>query len=124
MCAIRLAGCSPSDLIEHEAEEARDEAEGVRVAYVAATRARDLLVVPAVGDEEREGWIEPLNAAIYPPETRRSRRRRRGALIQDEGLGADPAKRSASPETVSPGLHVCKGTTPNGPEYSLVSWVR
>ena len=31
-------------------EVARDEAEGVRVAYVAATRARDLLVVCAVGD--------------------------------------------------------------------------
>ena len=32
----------------------RDAAEGVRVAYVAATRARDLLVVPAVGDEPFE----------------------------------------------------------------------
>ena len=30
---------------------ARDRAEGVRVAYVAATRARDLLVIPAVGDD-------------------------------------------------------------------------
>ena len=67
MCAIRIAGCSPLDLIQHEPEElARDEAEGVRLAYVAATRARDLLVVPAVGDEEREGWIEPMNRAIYP----------------------------------------------------------
>ena len=72
-CAIRIAGCSPFDLIQHEPEElARDEAEGVRLAYVAATRARDLLVVPAVGDEAREGWIDPINRAIYPPnETRR-----------------------------------------------------
>ena len=31
--------------------------EALRVLYVAATRARDLLVVPAVGDEEREGWL-------------------------------------------------------------------
>ena len=54
VCAIRLAGCSPIDLLQHEADELqRDEAEGVRIAYVAATRARDLLVVPAVGDEER-----------------------------------------------------------------------
>ncbi|HEY0284023.1 MAG TPA: UvrD-helicase domain-containing protein, partial [Vicinamibacterales bacterium] len=67
-CAVRIAGCSPFDLIQHEPEElARDEAEGVRVAYVAATRARDLLVVPAVGDEEREGWIDPISRAIYPP---------------------------------------------------------
>src|SRR4030095_8457739 len=54
VCAIRLAGCSPHDLVQHEPEELqREDAEGVRVAYVAATRARDLLVVPAVGDEER-----------------------------------------------------------------------
>ena len=50
-CAVSLAGWAPADLRDHEAEEvARDEAEGVRVAYVAATRARDLLVIPAVGD--------------------------------------------------------------------------
>ncbi|RPH57311.1 MAG: ATP-dependent deoxyribonuclease subunit A, partial [Acidobacteria bacterium] len=68
VCAIRLAGCSPFDLVQHEPDELqRDRAEGVRVAYVAATRARDLLVIPAVGDEEREGWIEPMNRAIYPP---------------------------------------------------------
>ncbi len=55
-------------------EVLRDEAEGVRVAYVAATRARDLLVVPVVGDVEWDaGWISPLNAAVYPPmDARRS----------------------------------------------------
>ena len=37
-------------------------------AYVAATRARDLLVVPAIGDEPWEGgWLDPLNRALYPP---------------------------------------------------------
>src|SRR6185436_1509646 len=52
LCALRLGGWQPWDLIEHEADElSRDRAEGVRVAYVAATRARDLLVVPAVGDD-------------------------------------------------------------------------
>ena len=53
---------------EHEPQEsARERAEGVRVAYVAATRARDLLVVPAVGDEPfPRGWLSPLNKAIYP----------------------------------------------------------
>jgi hypothetical protein len=54
-------------LIDHEQEEhERDIAEGVRVAYVAATRARDLLVMPAVGDIPRDGWLSPLNKAIYP----------------------------------------------------------
>ena len=51
LCAMPLVGCSPSDLLDHADEECRrDEAEGVRLAYVAATRARDVLVVPAIGD--------------------------------------------------------------------------
>ena len=34
--------------------------------------ARDLLVVPAVGDEPWDGgWFEPLNHALYPPLTSR-----------------------------------------------------
>ena len=95
-CAIRIAGCSPFDLIQHEPEElARDGAEGVRLAYVAATRARDLLVVPAVGDEAREGWIDPINRAIYPPdETRRAAGRCAGmSCVQIEGLGSDASQR-------------------------------
>ena len=69
LCAIPLAGLSPLDLVENNDRELRrDEAEGVRLAYVAATRARDLLVVPAVGDGPFEnGWIRPLNRALYPP---------------------------------------------------------
>ena len=67
LCATRLLRCAPWELIENEAEEKeRERAEGVRVAYVAATRARDLLVVPVVGDEERDGWLAPLNKALYP----------------------------------------------------------
>ena len=69
LCAMRIGGWSPLDLQEHNAQEARrDEAEGVRLAYVAATRARDVLVVPAVGDGPFDkGWIRPLNRALYPP---------------------------------------------------------
>ena len=67
LCATRLLRCAPLELSEHEPEESeRESAEGVRVAYVAATRARDLLVVPAIGDEPFEGWLSPLNKAIYP----------------------------------------------------------
>ena len=67
LCATRLLRCAPRELLENESREfARERAEGVRVAYVAATRARDLLVVPAVGDEPFDGWLSPLNKAIYP----------------------------------------------------------
>ncbi len=71
LCAMRLLGLSPQELIEaKEIEDRREEAEGVRVAYVAATRARDLLVVPAVGDAQRKGWVQCLNDAVYPPAER------------------------------------------------------
>jgi len=69
MAATRLLDCAPVELLEHEPEEARrEQAEGVRIAYVAATRARDLLVVPAVGDEEypQGGWLQPFYKALYP----------------------------------------------------------
>lgn len=70
LCVTRLLRCAPKELLDNEPRElAREQAEGVRVCYVAATRARDLLVVPVVGDEPRNGWLEPLNKALYPPRT-------------------------------------------------------
>ena len=66
-----LCGCAPLDLLDAAPLELeREAAEAVRVAYVAATRARDLLVVPAVGDEERSGWLGLLNPVVYPPQSR------------------------------------------------------
>jgi hypothetical protein len=47
-------------------ELCRDQAEAVRVAYVAATRARDLLVAPVCGDEPLEGWLDALKPVLYP----------------------------------------------------------
>ncbi len=69
LCAQKLIGCAPWEVLDHEAEEQReDEAEAIRVAYVAATRARDLLVVAAIGEKEHEGgWLSPLYDALYPP---------------------------------------------------------
>ena len=63
-----LAGCTPRELAEQgEAELARDRHEAVRLAYVAATRARDLLVVPVVADKEIEdSWLDPLLPVVYP----------------------------------------------------------
>lgn len=67
LCAMRLLRCAPQELADHDHEErSREEAEGVRVAYVAATRARDLLVIPALNDGPLNGsWLKPLDKAIY-----------------------------------------------------------
>ena len=109
LCAVRLAGCMPADLIQQGLIELeRDAAEGVRVAYVAATRARDLLVVPAVGDEERDGWIDPLNTAIFPAiNQRRSPAAAPGcpAFRSKDSVLKRPQGDPAGPATVSPGLH-------------------
>jgi ATP-dependent exoDNAse (exonuclease V) beta subunit len=72
LCAQRLLWCAPWELRDAGEEERRaDEEEAVRVAYVAATRARDLLVVAAVGEAEyQEGWLSPLYGALYPPKDR------------------------------------------------------
>jgi ATP-dependent helicase/nuclease subunit A len=72
LCAQRLLWCAPWELLDAAEEEGKaDEEEALRVAYVAATRARDLLVVAAVGEEQREGgWLSPLHDALYPPKDR------------------------------------------------------
>ena len=67
LCAQRLLQLKPLELLEREKVELRHErAEGERVAYVASTRARDLLVVPAIGAKQRDGWLASLGRAVYP----------------------------------------------------------
>jgi ATP-dependent exoDNAse (exonuclease V) beta subunit len=121
LCAIRLSGWSPRELHDHEAEEvARDEAEGVRLAYVAATRARDLLVVPAIGDEPWEGgWLAPLNQALYPPVASRrdaTRGPRCPAFRSKDTVLQRPNNETAGPATLCPGQHGFAGG------YSVVWW--
>jgi ATP-dependent exoDNAse (exonuclease V) beta subunit len=67
LAAVTLSGWTPLDLSEHnDLEIDRDHAEAVRLAYVAATRAEDLLVIPALGDAPFDtGWVSPLSAALY-----------------------------------------------------------
>jgi ATP-dependent helicase/nuclease subunit A len=126
LCAIRIGGWAPVDLIDHNAEEAaRDAAEGVRLAYVAATRARDLLVLPAVGDGPYDkGWLRPLNRALYPPMAQR----------QDPGTapgvpafkGKDtvllrPDGQQPDASTVRPGAYQLRDPEP-GEAYTVVWW--
>jgi ATP-dependent helicase/nuclease subunit A len=122
LCATRLLGAAPWELLEHEQHEhTREVAEGVRVAYVAATRARDLLVVPAVGDEERDGWLGPLNKAIYPA---RGQHRAKAAAAGCPPFAGDrtvlerPTEMLGQPEdSVRPGLH-----TPQAGQHQVVWW--
>ena len=58
----------PSELREH-AEEVKglEREEEIRLTYVAATRAKDLLVVPAVADKKIEDtWTQVLYPSLYP----------------------------------------------------------
>jgi ATP-dependent exoDNAse (exonuclease V) beta subunit len=115
LCALKLGGWAPTDLLVHGYEEAaRDKAEGARLAYVAATRARDVLVVPVVGDEVYEGgWLDPLMPAVYPPES--ARRDPAPAPGCPEFPSRDsvmnrPDGDPAGPRTVAPGLYRFAGT--------------
>ena len=122
LCATRLLGAAPWELLEHEEHErTRELAEGVRVAYVAATRARDLLVVPAVGDEQRDGWLGPLNKAIYPARGQhRAKAAARGcpAFAGDRTVLQRPTEHFGQPEdSVRPGLH-----TPQTGDHQVVWW--
>lgn len=63
----KLLGLEPVEGAAYAEEaEARGKAEGARLLYVAATRARDLLVVPTTGDGPIGGWLTPLEAALRP----------------------------------------------------------
>ena len=120
LCAMKIGGWAPHELFRHEAEEvARDQAEGVRLAYVAATRARDLLVVPVLGDEAWDGgWFSPLNRALYPPmASRRSAGRgpKCPAFKSKDSVLQRPNDETAGPANVSPGQHAFS-------DYAVVWW--
>jgi ATP-dependent helicase/nuclease subunit A len=111
LCALRLAGAAPPDLVAHaEDERARDAEEAVRLLYVAATRARDLLVVPAVGDApEPESWIAPLAPVVYP-EPARSRMPETTTppgcpALEGDCVDARPENAPRPSTSVAPGLH-------------------
>lgn len=105
----QVCGASPVELLEaSDLELKRDRAEAVRVAYVAATRARDLLVVPTCGDEPIEGWFEALNPVLYPVDAaRRNSVPAPGcpAFGEESILDRGPRGRPPLSGSVRPGLH-------------------
>ncbi len=107
--AESLCGCAPRELLDAADEERRrDAAESVRLAYVAATRARDLLVVPVVGDEELEGWVDVLNPVVYPESAgRRDAASAPGCptFAQDSVLERPQSASRGAGASVAPGLH-------------------
>jgi ATP-dependent exoDNAse (exonuclease V) beta subunit len=120
LCAMRLMDCAPVELLGHAVEEvARERSEGVRLAYVAATRARDVLVVPAIGDpgNNEECWVGPMYPALIPSE---NRRRQPWKTVGCPPFGLDtvmgrPEETGFSPLTVQPGLHPFK-------DHQVVWW--
>ena len=104
-----LCGSAPIELLEAADEELqRDQAEAIRVAYVAATRARDLLVVPVCGDQPIEGWLEVLDPMLYPPDDqRRNADPAPGcpAFGEDSVVDRGPGGHPPAMGSVRPGLH-------------------
>jgi ATP-dependent exoDNAse (exonuclease V) beta subunit len=123
LCAMRLAGAAPPDLVDHAHEERqREEEEAVRLLYVAATRARDLLVVPAVGDQPQpESWLAPLDPAVYPPpDTVRMPETRAPEgcpVLAGDCVSERPDDVVQPPLAVTPGLH-----RPQAGTHRVVWW--
>jgi ATP-dependent exoDNAse (exonuclease V) beta subunit len=122
LCVMKLAGCEPIELQEHADEEMQiDKEEAARTLYVAATRARDLLVVCAVGDQPYDGWLGTLSPVIYPSEDSSFK----PETTEPAGcpkFGADnvavrPRKALRPSGSVSPGLH-----RPQAGKHRVVWW--
>jgi len=133
LCAVPLAGCTPLDLQEHgELELARDRAEGIRLAYVASTRARDLLVVPTIGDDPRQAWdsvenwwVRPLYDAVYPTPEQRQKPAEAPAspkFGKDSVLVRPPNLTVDERDTVWPGLHILTDSMSGDNNYGVTWW--
>ena len=111
-----------ADLLDQQADgAAREKAEGVRVAYVAATRARDLLVVPAVGDEPYDGgWVSPLNAQSIRRRRSAAARRRR-ADARRSSRDSVRNGRTANRPPAAPSARACIVGDGDG-EHAVVWW--
>jgi ATP-dependent helicase/nuclease subunit A len=124
LAAMELAGCAPRELQVNQAREhERDVEEAVRLLYVATTRARDLIVVPAVGDDpqESDGWLARLNPVIYPANAERrapvSSHPAGCPEFGDDSVLTRPPKAPGKVKSVAPGLHRAQTG-----EHQIVWW--
>ena len=116
-----LCGSAPIELLEATVEEQqREQDEAIRVAYVAATRARDLLIAPVCGDQPIGGWLDVLDPVLYPPHSARSTSSRAPACPP---FGADSVLDRGRKGQIPPGGPVKPGLhhpIPGGP--TVVWW--
>jgi ATP-dependent helicase/nuclease subunit A len=122
LCAQTITGCAPRELLDHrEEEERRDEEEAMRVLYVASTRARDLIIVPVLGDERHQGWLAKLGPTIYPTvKAARSPLERKAPGCPEfsaQFVGNRPPSVRGNPKGVAPGLH-----SPEVGDHGVVWW--
>ncbi len=88
-----LCGLEPREVRAHrEASMAREREEEDRLLYVAATRARDALVIPAGLGSTISGWLRPLEESLRAPER------------SDGSEGMPPAVWRAAPQRASGGV--------------------
>jgi len=120
----RIAQIAPLALSRNAAAvQQADEEEARRLLYVAATRARDLLVVPSGGDGPFSGWTEPLERALRPARGTRPMSAPGCPPLGEGGLGHDTVLdrpdrvAEAEPDTVAPGLYRFGGT-----DHAVVWW--
>jgi ATP-dependent exoDNAse (exonuclease V) beta subunit len=123
-CVMKLCGSAPPQLQSHAEEEKRCEREeAARILYVAATRARDLLVVTAVGDQQFpvDGWLGALSPAIYPAEAAsfnpESKQPPGCPAFGDDNVVSRPRSAFRPKGSVSPGLHRLEAVP-----HSMVWW--
>jgi ATP-dependent exoDNAse (exonuclease V) beta subunit len=114
LCAQTILNLRPWELLDpaNLVEEQRmNREEGERIAYVAATRARDLLVVSAIGERDRkmldETWLSPLHDALYPRDDRfRKPEPAPGCAFHgDTTVLNRPMEFGGDESSVHPGLH-------------------
>ncbi|HRG96523.1 MAG TPA: UvrD-helicase domain-containing protein [Polyangiaceae bacterium] len=107
--AAPLCGAAPLELSEHRDRVlAQDHEEAVRLLYVATTRARDMLVVPVVGDDPlADSWLSALAPAVYPPRDRRARPNDDKPTPLPFGADSvlDRPEKAWNPRPVRPGWH-------------------
>ena len=118
LCAQRLAGVAPAELLEHADEEReREREEAARLLYVATTRARDLLVVPAIGDGRHDGWLSRLHPVLYPPDGARPDAATGCPPFGGETLVERPPRVRRPATAVTPGEH-----RPEAGAHRVVWW--